>query len=242
MARPCPGPGAGHPAEPGAWLWVWGAGCGRAAAPGDTAHSSHPSRLPQDLCEATLFYTELLRKKMDAQPRPSGEAVSEPVSKLVAERRGGWWLRGAGVGLPTQPPTSGRLPQLCVVLNNVELLRKAAGQALRGLAWPEATSALEGGLPRPLLSCTRALDEDLQQEVQTVTAHLTSKVGGLAGRCGSRPPGALPLGAERCPPADGGRHPQVCAAHRPVAGLHPERRGECAAGGGCVGGPWAGWR
>ncbi|XP_045849890.1 BAI1-associated protein 3 isoform X2 [Meles meles] len=101
------------------------------------------TQLSQDLCEATLFYTELLRKKMDAQPRPLGEAVSEP---------------------------------LCVVLNNVELLRKAAGQALRGLAWPEATSALEGGLPRPLLSCTRALDEDLQQEVQTLTAHLTSKM------------------------------------------------------------------
>lgn len=65
-----------------------------------------------------------------------------------------------------------------MVLNNVELLRKAAGQVLRGLAWPEAPSALEGGLPRPLLSCTQALDEDLQQEVHTVTAHLTSKVGG----------------------------------------------------------------
>ncbi|KAM8950578.1 BAI1-associated protein 3 isoform 4-T5 [Lycaon pictus] len=96
-----------------------------------------------DLCEATLFYTELLRKKVDTQPGPAGEAVSEP---------------------------------LCVVLNNVELLRKAAGQVLRGLAWPEAPSALEGGLPRPLLSCTQALDEDLQQEVHTVTAHLTSKM------------------------------------------------------------------
>ncbi|XP_004750859.1 BAI1-associated protein 3 isoform X4 [Mustela putorius furo] len=101
------------------------------------------TQLSQDLCEATLFYTELLRKKVDAQPGAAGEAVSEP---------------------------------LCVVLNNVELLRKAAGQALRGLAWPEATLALEGGLPRPLLSCMQALDEDLQQEVQTVTAHLTSKM------------------------------------------------------------------
>ncbi|XP_022372175.1 BAI1-associated protein 3 isoform X5 [Enhydra lutris kenyoni] len=101
------------------------------------------TQLSQDLCEATLFYTELLRKKVDAQPGAAGEAVSEP---------------------------------LCMVLNNVELLRKAAGQALRGLAWPEAPSALEGGLPRPLLSCTQALDEDLQQEVQTVTAHLTSKM------------------------------------------------------------------
>ncbi|XP_034877769.1 BAI1-associated protein 3 isoform X4 [Mirounga leonina] len=101
------------------------------------------TQLSQDLCEATLFYTELLRKKVDAQPGATGEAVSEP---------------------------------LCVVLNNVELLRKAAGQALRGLAWPEATSALEGALPRPLLSCAQALDEDLQQEVHTVTAHLTSKM------------------------------------------------------------------
>ncbi|XP_059010734.1 BAI1-associated protein 3 [Mustela lutreola] len=101
------------------------------------------TQLSQDLCEATLFYMELLRKKVDAQPGATGEAVSEP---------------------------------LCVVLNNVELLRKAAGQALRGLAWPEATLALEGGLPRPLLSCMQALDEDLQQEVQTVTAHLTSKM------------------------------------------------------------------
>ncbi|XP_041606063.1 BAI1-associated protein 3 isoform X2 [Vulpes lagopus] len=101
------------------------------------------TQLSQDLCEATLFYTELLRKKVDTQPGPAGEAVSEP---------------------------------LCVVLNNVELLRKAAGQVLRGLAWPEAPSALEGGLPRPLLSCTQALDEDLQQEVHTVTAHLTSKM------------------------------------------------------------------
>uniref|UniRef100_A0A7N5KNE2 BAI1 associated protein 3 n=1 Tax=Ailuropoda melanoleuca TaxID=9646 RepID=A0A7N5KNE2_AILME len=101
------------------------------------------TQLSQDLCEATVFYTELLRKKVDAQPGAAGEPVSEP---------------------------------LCVVLNNVELLRKAAGQALRGLAWPEATSALEGLLPRPLLSCTQALDEDLRQEVHTVTAHLTSKM------------------------------------------------------------------
>ena len=69
-----------------------------------------------------------------------------------------------------------------MVLNNVELLRKAAGQTLRGLAWPEVTSGPEGVLPRPLLGCAQALDEDLQQEVHTVTAHLTSKVGGRAGR------------------------------------------------------------
>nr|XP_025131080.1 BAI1-associated protein 3 isoform X2 [Bubalus bubalis] len=98
-----------------------------------------------DLCEAALFYTELLRKKVDAQPGAAGEAVSEP---------------------------------LCVVLNDVELLRKAAGQALRGLAWPEGAAGLEGTLPRPLLSCTQALDEDLQREARTVTAHLTSKMVG----------------------------------------------------------------
>lgn len=69
-------------------------------------------------------------------------------------------------------------PQLCVVLNDVELLRKAAGQALRGLAWPEGAAGLEGTLPRPLLSCTQALDEDLQREARTVTAHLTSKMVG----------------------------------------------------------------
>lgn len=67
--------------------------------------------------------------------------------------------------------------QLCVVLNNVELLRRAVGQALRGLAWPEGASGLTGGLPRALLNCTQALDEDLQREACTVTAHLTSKVG-----------------------------------------------------------------
>ncbi|XP_043771758.1 BAI1-associated protein 3 [Cervus elaphus] len=103
------------------------------------------AQLSQDLCEAALFYTELLRKKVDAQPGAAGEAVSEP---------------------------------LCVVLNDVELLRKAAGQALRGLAWPEGAAGLEGTLPRPLLSCTQALDEDLQREARTVTAHLTSKMVG----------------------------------------------------------------
>uniref|UniRef100_A0AC11ESA7 BAI1 associated protein 3 n=1 Tax=Ovis aries TaxID=9940 RepID=A0AC11ESA7_SHEEP len=103
------------------------------------------TQLSQDLCEAALFYTELLRKKVDAQPGAAGEAVSEP---------------------------------LCVVLNDVELLRKAAGQALRGLAWPEGAAGLEGTLPRPLLSCTQALDEDLQREARTVTAHLTSKMVG----------------------------------------------------------------
>lgn len=78
------------------------------------------------------------------------------------------------------PPThtqSGTSLQLCVVLNNVELLRRAAGQALRGLAWTEGAAELTGGLPRALLNCTQALDEDLQREACTVTAHLTSKVG-----------------------------------------------------------------
>ncbi|ELK30131.1 BAI1-associated protein 3 [Myotis davidii] len=103
------------------------------------------TQLSQDLCEAALFYTELLRKKVDTQPRASGEAVSEP---------------------------------LCVVLNNVELLRRAAGQALRGLAWTEGAAELTGGLPRALLNCTQALDEDLQREACTVTAHLTSKMVG----------------------------------------------------------------
>uniref|UniRef100_A0A8C9BSQ9 BAI1 associated protein 3 n=1 Tax=Phocoena sinus TaxID=42100 RepID=A0A8C9BSQ9_PHOSS len=103
------------------------------------------TQLSQDLCEAALFYTELLRKKVDTQPGAAGEAVSEP---------------------------------LCVVLNDVELLRKAAGQALRGLAWPEGAPGLEGVLPRPLLSCMQALDEDLQREARTVTAHLTSKMVG----------------------------------------------------------------
>ncbi|XP_054570128.1 BAI1-associated protein 3 [Eptesicus fuscus] len=103
------------------------------------------TQLSQDLCEAALFYTQLLRKKVDTQPRASGEAVSEP---------------------------------LCVVLNNVELLRRAVGQALRGLAWPEGASGLTGGLPRSLLNCTQALDEDLQREACTVTAHLTSKMVG----------------------------------------------------------------
>ncbi|XP_019568715.2 BAI1-associated protein 3 isoform X1 [Rhinolophus sinicus] len=103
------------------------------------------TQLSQDLCEAALLYTELLRRKVHAQPGAAGEAVSEP---------------------------------LCVVLNNVELLRRAVGQALRGLAWPEGPSGLEAGLPRPLLSCVQAVEEDLQREARTVTAHLTSKMVG----------------------------------------------------------------
>lgn len=115
----------------------------------------------------------------------------------------GWWAgrRGQEAGwghhlttgtLLLIPHTSGTSPQLCVVLNNVELLRKAVGQALRGLAWPEGASGLAGGLPRPLLSCTQTLDEDLQREACTVTAHLTSKVGKEGKEGGA--------GTWRCPP------------------------------------------
>uniref|UniRef100_A0A2I3SKX8 BAI1 associated protein 3 n=1 Tax=Pan troglodytes TaxID=9598 RepID=A0A2I3SKX8_PANTR len=120
-------------------LWV------RLAWPDPAQAQGLGTQLGQDMCEATLFYTELLRKKVDTQPGAAGEAVSEA---------------------------------LCVVLNNVELVRKAAGQALKGLAWPEGATGPEGVLPRPLLSCTQALDDDLQREAHTVTAHLTSKVGG----------------------------------------------------------------
>uniref|UniRef100_H0VGW2 BAI1 associated protein 3 n=1 Tax=Cavia porcellus TaxID=10141 RepID=H0VGW2_CAVPO len=101
------------------------------------------TQLSQDMCGAALFYTELLRKKVDTQPRAVDEAVSEP---------------------------------LCVVLNNVELVRRASGQALRGLAWPEGIGGVETTLPRALLSCTQALEEDLEHEAHTVTAHLTSKM------------------------------------------------------------------
>uniref|UniRef100_A0A8C9Q3U2 BAI1 associated protein 3 n=1 Tax=Spermophilus dauricus TaxID=99837 RepID=A0A8C9Q3U2_SPEDA len=122
-------------------LWV------RLAWPDPAQAQGLGTQLSQDLCEAALFYTELLRKKVDAQPGAAGEAVSEP---------------------------------LCVVLNNVELVRRASGQALRGLAWPEGALGLEGVLPRPLLSCIQALEEDLHREAHTVTAHLTSKVGSVA--------------------------------------------------------------
>uniref|UniRef100_A0A2R9A9S7 BAI1 associated protein 3 n=1 Tax=Pan paniscus TaxID=9597 RepID=A0A2R9A9S7_PANPA len=120
-------------------LWV------RLAWPDPAQAQGLGTQLGQDMCEATLFYTELLRKKVDTQPGAAGEAVSEA---------------------------------LCVVLNNVELVRKAAGQALKGLAWPEGATGPEGVLPRPLLSCTQALDDDLQREAHTVTAHLTSKMVG----------------------------------------------------------------
>ena len=88
-----------------------------------------------------------------------------------------------------------------MVLNDVELLRKAAGQALRGLAWPEGAAGLEGTLPRPLLSCTQALDEDLQREARTVTAHLTSKVAGPVGWGRSQLPLSAPRVAKHHSPA-----------------------------------------
>ncbi|XP_037364010.1 BAI1-associated protein 3 [Talpa occidentalis] len=103
------------------------------------------AQLSQDLGEAALFYTEVLRKKVHTPPRAVGEAASE---------------------------------QLCVVLNDLELVRKAAGQALRGLAPPEGAPGPQGLLPRPLLSCAQALEENLQQEAGTVTAHLTSQMAG----------------------------------------------------------------
>uniref|UniRef100_A0A2I3GHD3 BAI1 associated protein 3 n=1 Tax=Nomascus leucogenys TaxID=61853 RepID=A0A2I3GHD3_NOMLE len=84
-----------------------------------------------------------------------------------------------GRRVDTQPGAAGEaVSELCVVLNNVELVRKAAGQALKGLAWPEGATGPAGVLPRPLLSCTQALDDDLQREAHTVTAHLTSKMVG----------------------------------------------------------------
>ncbi|XP_006874000.1 PREDICTED: BAI1-associated protein 3 [Chrysochloris asiatica] len=120
-------------------LWV------RLAWPDPIQAQGLGTQLGQDMCEAALFYTELLRKKVDAQPGAAVEAVSD---------------------------------QLCAVLNDVELVRKAAGQALRGLVLLEGAGGPEGGLPRPLLSCTQVLDEDLQREARTVTAHLTSKMVG----------------------------------------------------------------
>lgn len=102
----------------------------------------------------------------------------------------------AGCPFPWPPPITAAHPpelplvtpfQLCVVLNNVELVRRASGQALRGLAWSEGANGLEGVLPRPLLSSIQALDEDLLREAHTVTAHLTSKVGRGVG------PGTVPM-------------------------------------------------
>uniref|UniRef100_G3SZM3 BAI1 associated protein 3 n=1 Tax=Loxodonta africana TaxID=9785 RepID=G3SZM3_LOXAF len=80
----------------------------------------------------------------------------------------------------TQPGATGEAMSepLCVVLNDMELVHKAAEQALRGLAWPEGAGGPEGGLPRPLLSCMQVLDGDLQREVGTVTVHLTSEMVG----------------------------------------------------------------
>lgn len=106
----------------------------------------------------------------------------------------GWAGPGPGPLTHTLRP---RPLQLCVVLNDVELVRKAARQALGGLAWPEGAEGTEGGLPRSLLSCMSALDDDLQRDAHTVTAHLTSKVGrgGLAWGPGV---GAAPGRAKCC--------------------------------------------
>ena len=65
------------------------------------------------------------------------------------------------------------IPPSCVVLNDVELLRKAAGQALRGLAWPEGAAGLEGTLPRPLLSCIAAKDGEALYSQQKQDRELT---------------------------------------------------------------------
>ncbi|KAM6155635.1 BAI1-associated protein 3 [Rhynchocyon petersi] len=113
----------------------------RLAWPDLTQAQGLGTQLGQDLSEAALFYTELLRKKVDMQPGATSET-------------------------------------LCTVLNNVELVRKTAGQALKGLAWPEGAGGPEAGLPRSLFSCSQALDEDLQREAHTVTAHVTSKMVG----------------------------------------------------------------
>lgn len=42
------------------------------------------------MCEASLFYTELLRKKVDTQPGAAGEAVSEQVSGWVSGDTSRW--------------------------------------------------------------------------------------------------------------------------------------------------------
>lgn len=206
--------------EARALLHFWGA-----AGQRHMASSPELRLLPQDLCEAAVFYSELLRKKVDAQPGAAGEAVSEPVSRRPVG--GGWgWGQEARRGPPPPATAAGTPPQLCTVLNDVELLRKTAGQALRGLVWPEGAAGSDGVLPRPLLSCTQALEEDLQREARTVTAHLTSKVGRGCGAGTWLPPPLSAPGAERPPPSDGERHQEVRAARQPVSRLHPERRGE----------------
>lgn len=101
------------------------------------------------------------------------------------------------------PPAFACSLQLCVVLNNVELVRRASGQALRGLAWPEGIGGVETTLPRALLSCTQALEEDLEHEAHTVTAHLTSKVGSGPGPGVGVVPG-IPYLMLSITPADGG--------------------------------------
>ncbi|KAG8506349.1 LOW QUALITY PROTEIN: BAI1-associated protein 3, partial [Galemys pyrenaicus] len=124
-------------------LWV------RLAWPDPAQAQELGTLLSQDLGEVALFYTELLRKKVDTQPRATSETASE---------------------------------QLCVLLNNVALVRKAAGQALRGLAPQERAPGPQGLLPRALLGWAQALEEDLQREASTVTAHLTSQMAGDIGK------------------------------------------------------------
>uniref|UniRef100_A0A4X2KT95 BAI1 associated protein 3 n=1 Tax=Vombatus ursinus TaxID=29139 RepID=A0A4X2KT95_VOMUR len=103
------------------------------------------TQLTEDICEAALYYPELVRRKVDTRPLALGEAVSEP---------------------------------LCIALNNVEHVRKATGQVLRGLEWPEPGGGSPGSLPRALKSQLLAMDEDLQREARNMIAHLTAKMVG----------------------------------------------------------------
>ncbi|XP_043825296.1 BAI1-associated protein 3 isoform X1 [Dromiciops gliroides] len=103
------------------------------------------TQLTEDICEAALYYPELVRRKVDSRPLAMGEAVSEP---------------------------------LCIALNNVEHIRKATGQVLRGLEWPEPGGGSPGGLPRALKNRLLAMDEDLQREARNMIAHLTAKMVG----------------------------------------------------------------
>uniref|UniRef100_F7FY87 BAI1 associated protein 3 n=2 Tax=Monodelphis domestica TaxID=13616 RepID=F7FY87_MONDO len=67
---------------------------------------------------------------------------------------------------------------LCIALNNVEHVRKATGQVLRSLEWPEPGGGSPGGLPRALKNRLLAMDEDLQREARNMIAHLTAKMVG----------------------------------------------------------------
>lgn len=90
--------------EARALLHFWGA-----AGQRHMASSPELRLLPQDLCEAAVFYSELLRKKVDAQPGAAGEAVSEPVSRRPVG--GGWgWGQEARRGPPPPPLQLAHLP------------------------------------------------------------------------------------------------------------------------------------